>query len=177
MIIFIPIVRRQWGEAIISIPEYYRDIKATKHTNLNVCTTRMLLSIVFILTIPIFFLLTPLAPPFLIKDNKKREKIKEEMKEVEDWLNEGNLYFQHIGGTGEIQCLDCNYHKEIVSFIHGLNTSITGLQCQSCGQFHSITDWHNNIHCDCGGILEKEKPLFCPECKSKRMQYNMRYIT
>jgi hypothetical protein len=99
--------------------------------------------------------------------------------QIETTEKDTYLYFWKIGGIGIIQCLDCNYQKEIVSFTHGLNTSTTGLQCQLCGQFQSIKDWHNNkqIHCSCGGILEREKKLFCPKCKSKKIQYNMSFIT
>jgi hypothetical protein len=31
--------------------------------------------------------------------------------------------------------------------------------------------------CECGGLLEREEALFCPNCKSLNLSYNMKYIT
>jgi hypothetical protein len=31
--------------------------------------------------------------------------------------------------------------------------------------------------CECGGHLEREEALFCPNCKSLNLSYNMKYIT
>jgi hypothetical protein len=31
--------------------------------------------------------------------------------------------------------------------------------------------------CECGGHLEREEALFCPNCKSLNLSYDMKYIT
>lgn len=90
-----------------------------------------------------------------------------------------------MSGAGIISCYDCNYSENIISFFHNFNLhgeisdTHTSLQCQSCGKFHTIKDWNSNkqILCDCKGILEREKPLFCPKCRSKSMKYNTLYMT
>ena len=96
------------------------------------------------------------------------------------------LTFGRMGGVGSIQCFDCKYEKEIISFIRGVCESTIGYQCQSCGKTHelkSISDEYREIKiidsliCDCGGELSRDKSLFCPECKSTRMSYKMSYIT
>lgn len=83
-----------------------------------------------------------------------------------------------MGGVGKIQCRDCIYQENIVSFTHGLNTSASGLQCQLCGKFHSIKNLCDNKPlCECGGVLERDNLIFCPKCKSENMKYDMCYIT
>lgn len=163
MIIFISAVRRQWGEFFIIIPQYYRDMRKINHTTLKVWMARMLLSIVFIVTIPIFFVLTPFLVPFLIEKERRNRKIIKE-KNKEEKLRDNNLYFKNMGGVGNIECLDCNYQEKIVSFIHGNYNAISGFQCQSCGRFHSVRSHLEEYHmigkyidpliCNCGGILE-----------------------
>ena len=34
-----------------------------------------------------------------------------------------------------------------------------------------------SLVCDCGGQLSRDKTIFCPKCKSKRLIYDMEYIT
>lgn len=164
IITFVPVARSQWKDFIINPTSYsYKDKRLA---------IKIFISLLLIVMIIMFFILTPLLLPMLIKyDRKNRKREKTDIKD-------DNLYFWRMGGVGQIQCLNCSYQEEILSFIHGLNTSSTGLQCQSCGQFHSIKDWQDNKHlyCGCGGILEREMPVFCPECKSKKIQYNMSFI-
>ena len=91
-----------------------------------------------------------------------------------------SLYFWKMAGGGKIQCLDCDYKDNIITFTHGLNTTTTGLQCQDCGKFHAITDWYENgkqTSCECGGTSSRDKALFCPKCKSKKLHYQATYIT
>jgi hypothetical protein len=33
------------------------------------------------------------------------------------------------------------------------------------------------LFCECGGHLDREKVLFCPECKSLNLSYDMQFIT
>lgn len=37
--------------------------------------------------------------------------------------------------------------------------------------------YEKSLICSCGGILDREKILFCPECKSTELSYFMEYIT
>ena len=94
-----------------------------------------------------------------------------------------HLYFECINGVGNIYCRKCGFTEEITSFTHaGRKSSTTGYQCQSCGKFTTITtlsgDKTNIEPCyNCGGKLEREKPIFCPKCKSTKIKYSMRYCT
>tara|TARA_Y100000589_G_scaffold175292_1_gene166375 strand:+ start:2601 stop:2831 length:231 start_codon:yes stop_codon:yes gene_type:complete len=54
------------------------------------------------------------------------------------------------------------------------------LQCLECGQFENLEGYDRvprKGKCQCGGKLSREVPVFCPTCKSKNMNYSMRYIT
>jgi len=89
-------------------------------------------------------------------------------------------YFDHLGGAGTVWCSDCGHSEEIISFIHGATDSLTGMQCQSCGQFSELNDvemLNQPRMCACGGTLERNAALFCPTCKSKNINYDMRYIS
>ena len=101
---------------------------------------------------------------------------------------DGKLYFHKMGGSGELQCKLCNYSEDIISFTHGYRPlpsrgrfGTTGYQCKNCGKFHTIdsnegeSDIINN--CECGGRLQRDKPLFCPKCKSQNVGYRLRYLT
>jgi hypothetical protein len=91
-----------------------------------------------------------------------------------------HLYFTTMGGKGKIQCLECNFQQEIVSYLHGVNWNNTGFQCQKCGKFHEINldmDNSKKKKCDCGGKLDRDKHLFCPECKTFHLAYCMSKIT
>lgn len=91
------------------------------------------------------------------------------------------LFFSKIGGMGYTECLDCNHQEEIVSFLHGFSklhqiaNPLVGMQCQSCGKFDSVSE-DIQISCDCGGMLSRDKALFCPKCKSKRLKYTPNII-
>ena len=97
------------------------------------------------------------------------------------------LLYSKMSGAGTISCCDCGYKEDITSFLHWLYNSdsgiydecSTGYQCQTCGKFHALSrkEERNNRQCDCGGNLEREKPIFCPHCKSKNIKYGMAYMT
>jgi len=90
------------------------------------------------------------------------------------------LYYQHMSGQGIISCYDCGYKNEIVSFLHGVNNAACGFQCQGCGSFHTLNDSQRTakpLICQCGGELSRDKPIFCPQCKSKSMGYRCTVIT
>jgi hypothetical protein len=90
------------------------------------------------------------------------------------------------GGAGTIHCNDCGYKEDVISFIHGIDENgasadgSTGYQCQSCGKFQTLDDFevrNKCFICSCGGELDRDAPMFCPQCKSWNMDYKMNYIT
>jgi hypothetical protein len=91
------------------------------------------------------------------------------------------LYYHHMGGQGIISCYDCGYKEDIVSFLHGVNDAAWGYQCQGCGSFHTLNDSPQRaakpLTCSCGEELSRDKPIFCPQCKSKNMGYRCTIIT
>ncbi len=95
------------------------------------------------------------------------------------------LWFQHMGGCGSIHCRDCQHTEKVTSFIHGIDSSYSGFQCQGCGLLTSLTgggpgranQYKESLECSCGGHYEREKRLFCPNCKSENLAYSMEFIT
>ena len=108
------------------------------------------------------------------------------------------LTFYRMGGCGDIVCLDCNYVEPgVVSFIHGFNSAAIGRQCPVCGklfvehneskEYHTFGEATEDCVCpNCKTIvrrksddilLNNDKPIFCPQCKSYHLQYDMKYIT
>jgi DNA-directed RNA polymerase subunit M/transcription elongation factor TFIIS len=92
------------------------------------------------------------------------------------------LYYWRIGGAGAIKCLKCDFKENIISFLHGADDdwNKTGYQCQKCGKFHVIENGLNISEIrkgNCGGDLEREKPIFCPKCKTKKVTFLLKYIT
>lgn len=98
-----------------------------------------------------------------------------------DYFDDGKLRFSRMGGKGNFYCNECGYEQELVSFLHGIQDwTSTGYQCQACGKFHEIERDHEltaEPMCDCGGSLSREKPLFCPVCRSYKVGYHMTLIT
>jgi hypothetical protein len=96
-------------------------------------------------------------------------------------LNDPRLYYWRMGGFGTIRCLECDFKQDIVSFLHGIDSCETGYQCQRCGKFHALVE--NDMHpdankqCNCGGDLDRGKPIFCPSCKTTHVTYILKYIT
>lgn len=98
------------------------------------------------------------------------------------------LFFWQMGGKGIISCSECDFKQTIVSFLHGFDWNNTGYQCQKCGKFHEIiydkekterevSDSEETEKCDCGGHLSRSEPVFCPNCKSTNVRYQMTLIT
>jgi DNA-directed RNA polymerase subunit M/transcription elongation factor TFIIS len=101
------------------------------------------------------------------------------------------IYFSTMDGSGRITCGDCGFTQRLVSLMYvtkeGRDTTCRGHQCQSCGTFKEIS-YEDNVltrakspkkavntatleTCGCGGTLEREKILFCPECQSQHLSY------
>jgi hypothetical protein len=95
------------------------------------------------------------------------------------------LWYSQMGGCGTITCKDCKHSEDITSFIHGIDSSVSGFQCQQCGKFHGVNaggrgranQYERALVCDCGGPLQRDKVLFCPSCKSQNLSYDLREIT
>lgn len=152
---------------------FHNDIKKAK-TSWNKILFELFFRIICIIFFPI--LLLGILIDF--------QKFKHTMKLFVLVFQDINLvFFSDLGGEGTLKCNSCNFNQEIVSFIHGFGTnewSETGFQCQKCGKFHSIeNDLENskNKKCECGGLLDREEPLFCPKCKAHNVSFSMNYIT
>jgi DNA-directed RNA polymerase subunit M/transcription elongation factor TFIIS len=107
------------------------------------------------------------------------------------------LYFSKMNGSGNITCHDCGFKQRLISLMYitknGTDTTCRGYQCQSCGTFREMsyegtlavqgkstkkmvyTDVAET--CGCGGVLEREKILFCPQCQSQHLSYECIFRT
>jgi hypothetical protein len=125
-----------------------------------------------------------LWPVFIFGIMKAQRKAEEEDQSFEDEREQG-LWFHYLGGYGSITCKDCMHNESITSFTHGRDSSTAGFQCQACGKFAAINsggprkakEYQSSLICECGGKFEREKVLFCPECRSKNLSYDMEFIT
>ena len=97
---------------------------------------------------------------------------------------DNSLYFSNsIPGAGIIKCNRCDFSQEVVGLVHGFEPnpwSRAGVQCQNCGKFHTIRRSNENsedIKCECGGNLDREKALFCPKCRTNDLSYRVKYMT
>ncbi len=129
-----------------------------------------------------FVLLWPVFTYSIVKDQRRDAQLQRELDEI----NAGGLWFQYnMGGCGTVICQDCKHSESVTSFIHGINSSRTGFQCQACGKLEGIesggpgraNEYARSLICDCGGAFERDKVVFCPTCKSKNMTYHMEFIT
>jgi hypothetical protein len=125
-----------------------------------------------------------LWPFFIYGIMKEHSKSVALDKRLADERAEG-IWFHYMGGHGVITCKDCDHSEEVTSFIHGVNISSAGFQCQTCGKLSSIRavgpergdERKESLKCNCGGQLKRDKVIFCPTCKSKNLSYQMQYIT
>ena len=123
---------------------------------MSVITVLLILSVVFY---PVLFIIITI-------DYFRKKSFDKKPKPV--YEDDGLLYYSQMGGAGIIQCNECDFREDIVSFIHGMDEyACTGHQCQVCGMFKGI-EQHKmnetlNTKCECGGNLERDEPLFCPE--------------
>ena len=96
------------------------------------------------------------------------------------------LRFAEMGGGGQLRCRDCGHHQEVVCHIHGFGESEDGWvctsagQCDRCGAIQEIEiflDQPVDHSCACGGTLRNEADVFCPVCRSSRVDYHLEWIT
>ena len=143
-------------------------------TKLKLCIFRAFITAAFIL----------LWPFFIFGIMKAQRKAREEDEAFEDKRLQG-LWFHYLGGYGSITCKDCMHNESITSFTHGRDSSTAGFQCQACGKFSAIrsggpgkaTDYQSSLICECEGKFERDNVLFCPQCRSKNLSYDMEFIT
>lgn len=128
-----------------------------------------------------FALLWPIFTYGILKDRREAAAARKAVAE-----RAPGLWFSYnMPGCGTITCNDCRHSEEVTSFIHGIDSSVTGFQCQTCGKLHSVNSggqgranqYERSLVCDCGGPLDRDKLLFCPSCKSKNLSYYLREIT
>jgi hypothetical protein len=182
--VFVPAVRKTWKQCIKSLKPALNDFYSSKQFNVFKKFSAILsLVLLYMIAVCTIFILTPFLIPKFIKDEKKNKQ--HEVKPAEDDKN----YFWRLGGEGTIYCKDCGYKEDIISFIHGfdengMSDGCSGYQCQSCGKFNALDDeFEGNGKivtkhtCSCGGELREDKALFCPQCESYNMGYQMEYIT
>ena len=124
----------------------------------------------------------------IAKISSRNQKMKDAVNEMKDFVSgnsrdDGTLRYWKMGGMGNLSCSECGYSQEIVSFLHGFGEdpwSKSGYQCQKCGKFYTIENakkLESIPFCDCGGILSREKALFCPKCRNHNVEYLMTLIT
>ena len=127
-----------------------------------------------------FILVWPIFSYSIMKERSRQVDIEKILEEKSK-----GLWFSYIGGCGKIRCKDCDHSESITSFIHGINSSSTGFQCQSCGKFSSVrsggpgqaNEYERSLECECGGKLDRDKVIFCPSCRSQNLIYQMEFIT
>lgn len=127
-----------------------------------------------------FILVWPIFTYSIIKERSRQVDIEK----IPEKKSKG-LWFSYIGGCGKIRCKDCDHSESITSFIHAINSSSTGFQCQSCGKLSSVrsggpgraNEYERSLECECGGKLDRDKVIFCPSCQSQNLTYQMEFIT
>jgi hypothetical protein len=134
---------------------------------------RVVLTVAFILLWPIFIY-------GIMKARRLASAVEKDLAEKSKGLR-----YCYMGGCGTITCKECRHSEDITSFIHGIDSSVSGFQCQWCGKLHSVNasgrgqarQYERSLVCDCGGPMDREKVLFCPGCKSQNLSYDLREIT
>ena len=110
---------------------------------------------------------------------------------------QSGLYFSKMNGSGRITCGDCGFTQRLISLMYitknGIDTTCRGYQCQSCGTFREVS-YEGTVAgqtkssktkvstavaqtCGCGGVLEREKIMFCPQCQSQHLNYECIFKT
>ena len=87
-----------------------------------------------------------------------------------------SLRFDRIRGFGLLACADCGHAEEITAFTHGRDDTCCGHQCQACGAFAGLSK-PKALTCGCGGLMARDRALFCPACRGGRLSYSMAWMT
>jgi ribosomal protein S27E len=163
-----------------AVKEVRNKLLSSEHIN-NKFSNKLRLLCFQIMVYVSFVLFWPILTYSVISDKKRNL---DDQSTYDQKVKEG-LWFDLINGFGEITCKDCKQTQEVTSFIHSRESSWSGFQCQSCGKFCPILAggrgeahvYKDSLICQCGGQLSRDKVLFCPNCKSKKITYNMDYMT
>jgi|GEM_PF-2861408 len=178
IILLIPAVRNQWKicHQELFVGTYRKIDKNFKLTPFSRICKKILMTLLLTIVVCLAFL----ATPFTINRCIKYDRMKKRRIDTQTENRDSGLFFHYMGGAGELYCKDCNYREEITSFMHGMNGSVSGVQCQSCGKLHAISNWieeDKQTNCECGGMLSRDNAVFCPQCKSNKVRYEVYCIT
>lgn len=81
-------------------------------------------------------------------------------------------------GIGSITCEDCGYSEDLVAFSENDDPNSAIYQCEDCGRFvegrNFLTERLQGA-CSCGGAINPRATLFCPKCKSRKVNYTIKY--
>lgn len=182
-------------ESLVSFVEIRKAYnKANKGTSIKDKILKILAMIV--VAIPLFPLLLPLYLCKLYLTKKEKQKWEKE----NGYIDGKKVYWvwQDISGAGILTCKDCGEKMDVIGFTHGNYSCKMGVQCQKCGhifteyneseKYHQFSPRTEDVLCpQCGTlcigkeehILSKRNKgfLFCTKCRSKNLEYRMRYIT
>lgn len=93
------------------------------------------------------------------------------------------LTFSMMSGVGRLVCADCGFDEQVVSYVHGYDNETLGFQCDACGRIEARTFDSGQARAQqscgrCGGLLLRDKPVTCPNCRSSiAMTYEIDYVT
>ena len=182
-------------ESLVSFVEIHKAYnKANKGTSIKEKILKILAIIV--VAIPLFPLLLPLYLCKLYLTKKEKQKWEKENGYIDG--KKVHWVWQDISGAGILTCKDCGEKMDVIGFTHGNYSCKMGVQCQKCGhifteyneseKYHQFSPRTEDVLCpQCGTlcigkeehILSKRNKgfLFCTKCRSKNLEYRMRYIT
>ena len=84
------------------------------------------------------------------------------------------MTFLSLANEGQVSCSDCGFRTKLIVPVRDDSEFITNYQCRDCGEIqqrkNALAMMLSNA-CDCGGVLLRDAPLFCPECKSAELKY------
>lgn len=92
------------------------------------------------------------------------------------------IFFKDHYGLIHISCRLCDFEETILCKYSGFNKEKNntiiqlGFQCKLCGKYtrriyypgKTVID---NFNCDCGGLLERNEPMFCTKCQSLHLNF------
>lgn len=168
------------GKEISAEIENVREVKLMSALTENKRPSEFKLFMFRVIATLAFILCWPIFTYSIMKENRRQVEIEKILEEQSK-----GLWFSRMGGCGKIRCKDCNYSESITSFTHGISSSTTGFQCQLCGKLSSLISggpvrankYEENLDCECGGQLDRDRVIFCPNCKSQNLIYKMEFIT
>jgi hypothetical protein len=120
-------------------------------------------------------------PPLLNQPDPGSQAYGPDDDSYEDHPPEGEIDFLIMPGVGHLTCRDCGFSEKITgSFSH--RKPRLGMQCQACGKIESLAGLPPfavklATPCSCGGEFRRNRIVFCPSCRSRKMTYRCRKIS